>query len=177
MRTTPTAATTKNNRARAIENANVTDPHCPFCAKLQLLDTLPEGEIVWPFPHSVAFLGPWQYYQGYCVLVSRCHAKELSGLGPNRTAFLEEMAILAEAVEKCFPANKLNYELLGNHVPHLHWHIFPRLQDDPDRLRAVWFELEKADKSADQRLRLETGKLTRAETCRRLHDYLSQLIS
>ena len=32
--------------------------------------------------------------------------------------------------------HKLNYELLGNQVPHLHWHLFPRSPDDPDRLSA-----------------------------------------
>lgn len=151
------------------------DPDCPFCKKLAELAKLPAEDIVFEFKHSVAFLGPWQYYPGYCVLVSKEHASELSQLGKNRAAFLEEMAVLAEAIEKCFPPHKLNYELLGNQVPHLHWHLFPRSKDDPDRLRAVWFELEKADKSAEDKKRLETGKLTRAETSRRLREYLKHL--
>ncbi len=79
------------------------------------------------------------------MLVSREHATELSQLGANRAAFLEEMATLAQAIEECFRPHKLNYELLGNQVPHLHWHLFPRSADDPDRLRPVWFALEKAD--------------------------------
>ncbi len=90
---------------------------------------------MWHFPHSVAFVGPWQFYTGYCLLASREHASELNQLGANRAAFLNEMAILAEAIEACFQPHKLNYELLGNVVPHLHWHIFPRLRGRPGKAR------------------------------------------
>src|SRR2546422_1234265 len=33
---------------------------------------------------------------------------------------------------------KINYELLGNQLPHIHWHIIPRLADDPSPREAVW---------------------------------------
>ncbi len=153
----------------------MSDSQCPFCFKLNDIASVPAEDVVWSFPHSIAFLGLWQYYPGYCVLVSKRHASELSQLGVHRSAFLNEMAILAEAIEKCFPAHKLNCELLGNQVPHLHWHIFPRSIDDPDRLRAVWFELEKADRSPEEKRRLATGPMTRAETSRRLRDYLKHI--
>ena len=104
---------------------------CPFCKKLAEPGGWPADDVVWSFPHSVALLGPWQYFTGYCMLVSREHATELSQLGPTRAAFLDELSLLAEAIEACFQPHKLNYELLGNVVPHLHWHIFPRRADDP----------------------------------------------
>ncbi len=129
---------------------------CPLCRKLTALHELPTEEVVWQFPHSVAFLGPWQYYRGYCVLVARRHARELSRLAdPERRAFLDEMCLLARAIETGFQPLKLNYELLGNQVPHLHWHLFPRGSADPDRLRAVWFALDRAeqDPAEAQRLR------------------------
>jgi diadenosine tetraphosphate (Ap4A) HIT family hydrolase len=47
---------------------------CLFCQKLSHLQELPDDEVVWQFPHSVAILGPWQYYHGYCILVARVHA-------------------------------------------------------------------------------------------------------
>src|SRR5436305_10547991 len=95
---------------------------CPFCRKLAALCELPPEEVVWQFPHSVALLGPWQFYHGYCVLVSRRHSTELSELdAAERRAYLDEMCLLAEAVGDCFRPRKLNYELLGNQVPHLHW--------------------------------------------------------
>jgi diadenosine tetraphosphate (Ap4A) HIT family hydrolase len=32
----------------------------------------------------------------------------------------------------------MNYELLGNQVPHIHWHLIPRLADDPEPRWPVW---------------------------------------
>ena len=72
-----------------------TDPNCPMCQSVAELEPAGCADLVWRFPHSVAVLGPWQFYTGYCLLVSRDHATELSQLGPNRAAFLEEMATLA----------------------------------------------------------------------------------
>ncbi len=149
------------------------DPGCPLCHKLDAPDGWPAADVVWQFPHSVAVLGPWQFYTGYCVLVSRTHAAELSGLGPHRAAFLGEMATLAEAIEGCFKPHKMNYELLGNLVPHLHWHLFPRSPADPDRLRPVWFDLDKGEADPAAKARLETGSVPRAEAAGRLRDYLS----
>src|SRR5581483_972871 len=112
----------------------------------------------WEFPHSVALLGPWQFYHGYCVLVSRKHASELSQLAETeRRGYLDEMCILAQAIEQCFRPHKLNYELLGNLVPHLHWHLFPRYLTDAERLRPVWPALDRAERDVSERQRLQTG--------------------
>ena len=127
---------------------------------------------MWTFPHSVAVLGPWQFYTGYCLLISDTHATELSQLGPIRAAFLAEMATLAEAIEACFQPHKLNYELLGNQVPHLHWHLFPRSATDPARLRPVWFDLDIADSDPITKEWLETGTVPRPEAVARLREWL-----
>ncbi len=148
------------------------DPNCPFCKAVTDPVSAWGENLIWRFPHSFAVLGPWQYFTGYCLLISREHATELSALGSHRTAFLDEMARLAEAIEACFHPHKLNYELLGNQVPHLHWHLFPRSSDEPDRLRPVWFALEKADTDPTEKARLETGSIPRAEAVARLRTWL-----
>jgi diadenosine tetraphosphate (Ap4A) HIT family hydrolase len=148
------------------------DPDCPFCRKLADPHGWPAGDVVWRFPHSAAVLGPCQFYTGYCVLVSNAHATELSHLGTIRAAFLDEMATLAEAIEAVFRPHKLNYELLGNQVPHLHWHLFPRSADDPDRLRPVWFALERAETDPAEKARLETGPAHRTMIAGRLRERL-----
>jgi diadenosine tetraphosphate (Ap4A) HIT family hydrolase len=148
------------------------DPNCVFCKSLADPERAWSANLIWHFPHSVAILGPWQFYTGYSILISRAHATELSQLGPNRAAFLDEMATLAQAVEECYRPHKLNYELLGNQVPHLHWHIFPRAADDPDRLRPVWFALEKADTDAAEKARLGGPHVSRGATVARLRDWL-----
>ena len=154
----------------------MTSPECPFCVKLGRLAACPDWEAVWPFPHSVALLGPWQFYHGYCILVSRQHARELSGLADAvRRAYLDEMCLLAQAIESCYRPHKLNYELLGNQVGHLHWHLFPRYLDDPDRLRAVWLAIERALREEPWRRRMETGREERATTAANLRQALEQL--
>jgi diadenosine tetraphosphate (Ap4A) HIT family hydrolase len=154
--------------------ANPTD--CPLCRKLADLDALPAEEVVWRFPHSFALLGPWQYYQGYCLLISRRHATELNGLDvEERRAYLVEMCLLARALEECFRPRKLNYELLGNQVPHLHWHLFPRYNADADALKPVWLALDRAERDAEERRRLETGPRDRAATAEEIRRRLQLL--
>src|SRR5580698_8375189 len=148
------------------------EPNCQFCKAIANPAAAWGENLIWQFPNSFAILGPWQYFTGYCLLISREHASELSQLGVNRAAFLEEMAILAEAIENCFHPHKLNYELLGNQVPHLHWHLFPRSADDPNRLKPVWFALEKADTDNKEKLRLRTGKITPVEAVSRIRTWL-----
>jgi diadenosine tetraphosphate (Ap4A) HIT family hydrolase len=147
------------------------NPDCPFCKSIQNPGEAWGENLVWSFPHSFAVLGPWQFYTGYCLLVSCEHLTELSSLGAKRPAFLEEMACLAEAIENCFRPHKLNYELLGNMVPHLHWHLFPRSADDPARLKAVWLALEEAEKNPDEKRRLQTGRVSRQESASRLREW------
>jgi diadenosine tetraphosphate (Ap4A) HIT family hydrolase len=157
---------------------SITDaaPECPFCRKLAVLRELSADELVWQFPHSVALLGPWQFFHGYCLLVSRAHATELSQLDdPVRPAFLAEMCLLARAIEDCFRPHKLNYELLGNQVPHLHWHLFPRYPHDPEALKPVWLALEQAEWDEARRRRLLQGPLDRAATAARLRQRLQEL--
>ena len=80
--------------------------------------------------HSVVLLGPWQYYHGYCLVVSRQHATELSQLSDiDRRGYLDEMCRVARILEECFQPHKLNYEparqpgaapALANLFPALH---------------------------------------------------------
>jgi diadenosine tetraphosphate (Ap4A) HIT family hydrolase len=149
---------------------------CPLCRKLNNLRELPDDELVWPFPHSVALLGPLQYYRGYCILVSRTHAAELHQLEPDlRRAYLDEMCLLARAISDCFQPHKLNYELLGNQVPHLHWHIFPRYLDDPDRLRPVWLASDRAERDDRERERLLGPMAERPAIAARVRARLTEL--
>jgi diadenosine tetraphosphate (Ap4A) HIT family hydrolase len=135
------------------------------------------SDIVWHFPHSVALLGMWQFYQGYCLLVSRRHATELNELPTDeRRAYLDEMCLLAQAIQICYRPYKLNYELLGNQVPHLHWHLFPRYPDDEHRQAAVWVAVERAlQEDGTWRRRMETGREERSVTAAKLRRTLQEL--
>jgi diadenosine tetraphosphate (Ap4A) HIT family hydrolase len=84
-----------------------------------------------------------QLYAGYTYFVlDRC-IDELHELpADERSAHLNEMALVAGAVFKGFGARKLNYEALGNSVPHLHWHLVPRHHDDPRPWAPIWENLD-----------------------------------
>jgi diadenosine tetraphosphate (Ap4A) HIT family hydrolase len=150
---------------------------CLFCDKLAALRELPGDEVVWQFAHSVALLGPWQSYHGYCVLVARRHATELSQLPPQeRRAFLDELCLLAAAVEACFRPHKLNYELLGNQAPHLHWHVFPRYASDPELLKPVWLALDRAERDPLLHELLQAGPTGREETAAALRAQIQKML-
>ena len=80
-----------------------------------------------------------QRYEGYTYFSSRVCAAELDDLDPTyRAAFLHDMVEVAAAVRRAFRPRKMNYEALGNSVPHLHWHLIPRHDDDPMPRWPVW---------------------------------------
>jgi len=129
------------------------------------LDELPPDEVVWKFPFSVAILGPWQSYHGYCILVSRIHATELNQLGDEeRLTFLDEMCLLAKAIEDCFHPKKLNYEMLGNQTPHMHWHVIPRYQNDTDFAHPIWLAIDRVKEDKAARQKLKTGPTDNLKT-------------
>jgi diadenosine tetraphosphate (Ap4A) HIT family hydrolase len=90
-------------------------------------------------PASVAILGHDQFYKGYTVVIAKKHATELYHLGTDELAqYLGDMVGVARAIDQAFKPRKMNYECLGNTVPHLHWHLFPRYADDPNPMRPTW---------------------------------------
>ena len=70
--------------------------------------------------------------KGYCCLVLKRHAVEVYELpSPEADAFMRDLQKAAQAVQEITGAIKLNYEIHGNTIPHLHVHIFPRYPRDP----------------------------------------------
>jgi diadenosine tetraphosphate (Ap4A) HIT family hydrolase len=121
---------------------------CAFCVVVEGLrdgERCPHptsGEVVRrvaDLPASVAVLGSDQFYRGYTVVVARTHATELFQLAEAEgVQYYRDLLRVARALAAAFAPRKLNYECLGNTVPHLHWHVFPRYADDPHPLRPVW---------------------------------------
>jgi len=112
-------------------------------------------------------VGDHQLFRGYALLLHKEHKTELHELEHiEKMAFLEEMSIVAEAVYKAFKPEKLNYELLGNGMPHMHWHIFPRHADDLRPIGPVWVidkSMRYGDKAApspELRIALKRDLLT-----------------
>jgi diadenosine tetraphosphate (Ap4A) HIT family hydrolase len=86
-----------------------------------------------------AVVGDTQFLPGYCVLLAAPQVDHLSDLDlPDRTAFLRDMSLLGEAIERACAGNglrRVNYEILGNTDTYLHAHIFPRYEWEPAERR------------------------------------------
>ena len=88
---------------------------------------------------SLAYLHDDQFFPGWTVLLFKRHATELFHLAPTeRIQLMEEVSRMAKVLAETFEATKMNYELLGNQLPHIHWHLVPRLPRDPAPLEPVW---------------------------------------
>jgi diadenosine tetraphosphate (Ap4A) HIT family hydrolase len=93
-----------------------------------------------------AVIGEQQRLPGYCLLLHDGEADHLTALPrPQRAVFLEDLALLGEAVmTACTRLDaqlwRINYEVLGNAYPHLHGHVFPRYHWESEDLRRgpVW---------------------------------------
>jgi diadenosine tetraphosphate (Ap4A) HIT family hydrolase len=88
---------------------------------------------------TVAYLHDDQFFPGWVVLVLRRHATELFQLeADERARMMDEVTHVAAALHAIFAPRKINYECLGNQIPHIHWHVIPRLAEDPAPREAVW---------------------------------------
>ena len=69
--------------------------------------------------------------RGYCCLVAKPHAIELHDLSEeDAQAFIRDIRRVSQALLDVTDAVKLNYDIHGNTIPHLHMHFFPRYVGD-----------------------------------------------
>ncbi len=112
---------------------------CFICERVKAAQEGKNKYFIKELETGFAVLGDFQYYKGYTLFLSKIHKKELHELEHKfMKKFLEEMAQVAKAVYQAFQPLKLNYEMLGNRDPHLHWHLFPRYKNDPQLRSPVW---------------------------------------
>lgn len=102
---------------------------CKFCS---IIAGKIKRDILYQDPWVVVFLGK-PHHLGHTQVVLREHKEDLTTLPELELyAFIDHMVMVARVLKKVLKPDKLNYELLGNWVPHLHWHILPRFKNDPD---------------------------------------------
>jgi len=76
--------------------------------------------------------------KGYCCVVLRRHAVELHDLTEAEgAAYMRDLRRTSRATQAVTGAGKLNYEIHGNTIPHLHTHIYPRFAGDPFENRPI----------------------------------------
>jgi len=113
----------------------VTGAACLMCERVQ-----GEGAFfIADLGASRAYLNEDQFFPGWVFVVLRRHATELYELtAGERAVLIEDVNRVAKALAAVYEPVKMNYELLGNQVPHIHWHVVPRLRGDPEPRWPVW---------------------------------------
>jgi diadenosine tetraphosphate (Ap4A) HIT family hydrolase len=98
---------------------------CPICRRGEPLDVVAGLEATWVTAQETAPM------RGYVCLVSRAHAVELHDLPATAAAaFMRDAQLTSRVLSSVTGAVKLNYEIHGNSLPHLHMHFFPRYRGD-----------------------------------------------
>ena len=88
---------------------------CLICKRIEMIKNKDNPYFVKELETGYVVLGDNQHFKGYTLFLCKEHKSELFQLKKDfKGKFLEEMTIVAEAVSKAFPCEKLNYELLGN---------------------------------------------------------------
>jgi diadenosine tetraphosphate (Ap4A) HIT family hydrolase len=110
---------------------------CIMCTRWDDEPTLRITELT----HTRVLLNRDQFFPGYTFVFTKDHVTELFHLSREvRQGVMEEVTAVAEALYTTFQPAKMNYELLGNMVPHMHWHLVPRFATDPLWPRPIWSE-------------------------------------
>jgi diadenosine tetraphosphate (Ap4A) HIT family hydrolase len=116
------------------------ETNCLICERINWIKADDNPYFVAELETGYVVIGDHQYFKGYSLFLCKQHKTELHFLDKEvREKFLIEMSYVAEAVYKAFNVEKLNYELLGNGDSHLHWHLFPRRENDAPLKGPVWW--------------------------------------
>ena len=119
---------------------------CSLCESVGKAQRDEHPMFIAEFEHGVVLLGENQGCPGWCVLVLKAHVEHVDVLedAVQREVF-GEVARVARAIRRVFSTRgagggpvRINYECLGNVVPHVHWHVIPRHASDPTPTQAVW---------------------------------------
>lgn len=105
--------------------------NCPLCAK-DLENVIVDNQ------HArILFV----VENAYPILrvVAKKHVKEMTDLEVDERNALMQMVFACEVVLRQFlKADKINLASLGNVVPHLHWHIIARFENDAHFPDSIW---------------------------------------
>jgi diadenosine tetraphosphate (Ap4A) HIT family hydrolase len=105
---------------------------CELCSN-------PGGTILWQSGLARVVRVDDPHYPGFCRVIWRDHVREMTDLDPAHQVLLMRAVLLVEfVVRQLFTPDKVNLASFGNVVPHVHWHIIPRWQDDRHFPEPVW---------------------------------------
>jgi len=131
-----------------MEHASLAD--CPLCQTAG-------GVLLWQGPQFRVIDAADAAYPGFTRVVWTKHVVEMTDLDMAEQSALMRAVFLVESIQrKLLQPHKINLAAFGNVVPHLHWHIIPRWNDDLHFPAPVWAAAPERNERAQAAL--ETRK-------------------
>ena len=135
---------------------------CPFCASGRVEEDR-FGARIFQGRVSDAYLHRAEVQPGYTVVVWRGdHVADPTELSDeDASAYWLETIHVARAIERYYKPLKLNFDTLGNTVPHLHTHVVPRypIDENPGGPARFMMEDRKHRPIPEERYRDEVAAL------------------
>jgi diadenosine tetraphosphate (Ap4A) HIT family hydrolase len=105
---------------------------CPMCVEGRPEET-ESGMRFFAGDVADAYLQKEKVQRGYSVVIWRGrHVAEPTELSESEAGrYWLELLEAGRKLERSLQPVKINYEILGNSLPHLHTHVIPRYADDP----------------------------------------------
>ena len=92
--------------------------------------------VICRIPSGWAVLCDSQFLRGYSILLADPPVATLNDLSrEQRIVYLNDMALIGDALLEVTGAYRINYAVLGNTDPFLHAHIVPRYMTEPEEFR------------------------------------------
>jgi diadenosine tetraphosphate (Ap4A) HIT family hydrolase len=115
-----------------IPHPTVAHARCEFCNS-------PGGAVLWQDDFCRVVRVDEPDYPGFCRVILKRHAREMTDLdSTERSALMRVVFALEQGVRGVMHPYKMNVASLGNMVPHVHWHVIPRFEDDRHFPGPVW---------------------------------------
>lgn len=111
---------------------------CPFCSPMAETDS--HSLLIQELDVSWWRLSRDQGNRGACLLIFKIrHAETVEDLSPDDfLRYCRDLHFASRCIKELFRPDHVNYALLGNVVPHLHWHIIPRYKSEPRWGKPIW---------------------------------------
>lgn len=106
---------------------------CPICQA-------ENEEILWQSPNiRVIAVHNEANAPAFCRVIWHAHVAEMTDLPPESRRELMDVVYRVEAaMRQVLNPRKINLVSLGNVVPHLHWHVVARFDDDACFPAPIW---------------------------------------
>ncbi|MBE5963743.1 MAG: HIT family protein [Lachnospira sp.] len=105
------------------------DNNCAYCMEGELVAKF--GIKICELETSKVYLFKEQSHMGRCIVAHKKHVGDMNELSKEeRSAYFEDVALVARAIMAAFNPNKVNYGAYGDTGRHLHFHLVPKYSND-----------------------------------------------